>query len=902
MLRNSVSWFSCSWSAAICAVILAFAPAHQATAQETQPQPGHEIIRSIPPAGAKTHAVAPGDRFRAGWFKTWIYGSGYRDLWTTPIEAQVLDLDSVGGGLTPLRIGGMGQSITLHFMGQDGNRYTVRSMDKDPTKQLSAELKNTAVEGFLQDQISSHFPAGALVADALMDATGIIHAPHTVVVIPDDPRLGEFRQNFAGMLGTLQVVPSEGPDKSPGFAGSCNIKGSETLWEDLEKGPCNRINSRAFLKARLMDFLLNDKDRHAGQWKWARFPDGDCFTWFPIPEDRDQAFVNFNGLAMAIVRRAVPKQIKFQDKYPNLIGLSMNGWELDREILAELDKPVWDSVVTAFQSELPDSVIDNAVRKLPLSYYEMKGEFLSQALKSRRENLPEFVDRYYRLINRQVEIQATDKDEYIELEHLPGGDLSVRMGRSGDPGAGDANLYFQRTFHPHETKEVRVYMRGGDDRVEVLGGKAKIGVRVDGGGGDDSLANASSAGSGKTRFYDHRGENSFVKGRGAKIDEHSYNRPPGTSMGPAHAKYTLDWGKQQFSYPVISGGPDLGLYMGAIVGIRKFGYRKDPFSSRHMISLGLATDGPKPFIGYTGTFRDIWHGLDGKLHMEYSGIKVIRFHGFGNETVLTESSSFYKVEQNEFVLSPGLEFRSGKNRGDKDGGGKEVLRSTITTHIGPTIRYSDTPLDENTERFIGTLVPSPYGAGDFGQVGLSCSFKYDSRDNPGFTSKGLMFEVSSAVYPEAWDVESTFGNVDGEASAHVTAHIPTEPTLSLRAGGKKVWGTYPFHEAAFLGGPANLRGFWKDRFAGDARVYGNAQLRFKVTRIKIVVPGALGFFGAADVGRVFFDGDPDNVDKWHTGTGGGVWFSFLQQAQTFSIALMNGDDLTGVYLNAGFMF
>ena len=220
--------------------------------------------------------VIPGERFRAGGFKRWFYGSNYRNLWTIPIEVAVLDLDKAGGGLTPLRTGGFGQSISLHFTGQDGRRYTVRSLDKDPTKRIWDELKNTIVDDILQDLISALLPTGALVVDPLMEATGILHSRHTLVVIPDDPKLGEYREAFAGLIGTLQEHPSEGVDDTPGFAGSRKVSGTEKLWKRLEKSPCERVDARAFLKARLMDFLINDKDRHYGQWRWARFPDGDC--------------------------------------------------------------------------------------------------------------------------------------------------------------------------------------------------------------------------------------------------------------------------------------------------------------------------------------------------------------------------------------------------------------------------------------------------------------------------------------------------------------------------------------------------------------------------------------------------------------------------------------------------
>jgi len=869
-------------------------------AQEAPVTAGRKIHRSVPPQGAKTHTVVPGERFGASGIKKWIYGSDYRQLWTTPIEVPVLDLDRVGGGLTPLRTGGFGQTISLHFTGEDGLRYTVRSLDKDPTKRIDDELKNTVVEDVLQDLISALLPTGALVVDPLMEATGILHAKNTLVVIPDDPRLGKYRTEFAGLIGTLQKHLSEGPNGTPGFAGSVKISGTEKLWEHLEKGPRNRVDARAYLKAKLMDFLINDKDRHSGQWRWARFPDGDRYKWTPIPEDRDQAFIDLDGLAMALGRRAEAKLIKFEDKFPSLIGLSINGWELDREFLVELEESVWDSVATVFVKELPDTIIEDAVRRLPQPYYEMIGEFLTHALKSRRDKLPRFVHRYYRLITRQPEIKTTDKDEYLELEHMRNGDLSVRIGVKKGTDSNREEPYFQRTFHAKETKEIRFYLRGGDDKVTVLGEKAKIKLLVDGGGGDDTFINRSRAGAGKTQFFDSRGENRFEKGKGAKINQHPYKRPPGPKA--LNTKYAIDWGKQGFSFPIISASPDLGAYVGIIGGRQYFGYRKDPFSSRHAVSVGLASNGLEPFVAYTGRFHHLWPSIDGILHLEFSGINVIRFNGFGNETEIPGSSSFYDVDRTEFVFSPGVEFQAGGNHGGKEGSGKELLRPSFTAAVGPILKYSDTPFNDNDDNFIGSLIPSLYGTETFGQVGARAELTYDTRDNPGFATRGVLLRTEGLVYPEVWDVESTFGSVNGAASTYLTANIPTAPTLALRVGGEKVWGTIPFHEAAYLGGPNNLRGFRQDRFGGDASVYGNAELRFAISKIRFLVPGEFGLFGAADVGRVFLDEDPDGADEVHTGLGGGFWLSFLSRLQTLSVGIINGDDLTGVYVSAGFMF
>ena len=899
------------WNALLLSLLFVLSVPAESETQKQRPVQGYRIHRSIPPQGAKTHVVVPGERFRAGGLKRWFYGSYYRDLWTTPIEVAVLDLDSVGGGLTPLRTGGFGQSISLHFTGEDGRRYTVRSLDKDPTKRRWEELKGTIAEDALQDMIRAFMPTGALVVDPLMEATGILHSKHTLVVIPDDPRLKEYREEYAGLIGMLQEHPSEGMDDTPGFAGSRQISGTERLWEHLEESPANRVDARAYLKARLMDFLINDRDRHHGQWRWARFPNDEGYIWSPIPEDRDLAFINLDGFAMAVARRGIPFFMKFEDKYPSLLGLTITGWELDREFLVKFDKAAWDSVVTAFCEDLPDPVIEEAVRRLPQPYYEMVGETLTEALKSRRDALPEFASRYYALITRQPEIQATDQNEYVECEHTPSGDLVVRIGLIEGPDGEKKAPYFQRTFAPKESREVRIYLRGGDDHAEISGTKGRIAVRIDGGGGDDTFTNASEAGASETRFYDFRGKNRFVKGKGAKIDQTTYKRPPGW-IPILLARYALDWGKHTFTYPSITVNPDLGLFLRAHHSRMYFGYRKAPFASRHSFNVGLATNGLEPFFSYTTDFPRLLADFDASVHLKYSGIQLIRFNGFGNDTSIQEPSSFYKAEQSYFVFAPSLSFRKKEHVEDVPGGPTEPLRSVLSMRLGPILKYANTSLDTNKDRYIATLSPpEDYGTGSFGQVGASGEIMYDTRNNPTYPTHGALVRAAGAVYPGVWNAVSAFGSIEGKVHTYVTLPIPTQPTLALRAGGKRVWGTFPFHESAFLGGPgfagiglsdSHIRGFRKNRFAGDTSVYGNAELRLVLLPIRLLVPGELGMFVAADVGRVFFAGYPNEPDKWHTGVGGGFWISFLKRKQTLSITVINGDDLTGVYLRAGFMF
>jgi hypothetical protein len=89
--------------------------------------------------------------------------------------------------------------------GQDGRDYTFRSIDKDPSQILPEELRDTWVRNIVQDQMVAQHPAGALVVDDLQEPAGILRTPQHLVVMPDDPVLGEFRREFAGVVGGLRV-------------------------------------------------------------------------------------------------------------------------------------------------------------------------------------------------------------------------------------------------------------------------------------------------------------------------------------------------------------------------------------------------------------------------------------------------------------------------------------------------------------------------------------------------------------------------------------------------------------------------------------------------------------------------------------------------------------------------
>src|SRR2546428_4963541 len=139
---------------------------------------------------------------------------------------------------------------------------------------------------------------------------------------------------------------------------------------------------------------------------------------------------------------------------------------------------------------------------------------------------------------------------------------------------------------------------------------------------------------------------------------------------------------------------------------------------------------------------------------------------------------------------------------------------------------------------------------------------------------------------------AAFGEGHAEAATYLTARMPLQRTLAVRVAGKKVWGTYPLHEAAYVGGATTVRGFVEHRFAGDASVYGNVELRISVAKVFLLVPTELGLFGLGDAGRVFLSGETS--DRWHAGAGGGLWLAVLERADTGCVAAAdNGEGPRG---------
>lgn len=394
-------------------------------------------------------------------------GRQYRRLWAQPIKVKVLHLDSFEGGVRPTREGGGQETRSLHFESASGRHFIFRSVDKEVLRLLHAGLAKSPVALLVHDQTSSSFPAGALVANPLQESVGLASGHPQLVVMADDPRLGEHRDKFAGVLGLLQEGPEEYVRRIPDGAAVHEVKDTEEVLPLADSSSRHRLDTHSFLTARLVDGFLNDWDRHPGQWRWAPVQERWGTRWLAIPVDRDQSFSDYDGVLMALARLRTRKLATFGPELPSVKGLTYNSRHLDRRFLAGLDRKTWDSTAAFVAGRLTDSVIDAAVKQLPEPWYRLEGAKLAATLKQRRERLAAFATTFYLYMARHSEVFATMEAEIARLDYQPDGGIEVRVWRAAE--GSESEPWFVRRYLPAETGRIDLHLGGGNDRIVRTG-------------------------------------------------------------------------------------------------------------------------------------------------------------------------------------------------------------------------------------------------------------------------------------------------------------------------------------------------------------------------------------------------------------------------------------------------
>lgn len=424
-------------------------------------------------------------------------GRNYRVEWETPVTFPVFRIRQ--SGLTIEELGGGQQTKSLQLKDKQGREWVLRTVDKDVEKALPPQLRNTLAQKVTQDMVSAAHPYAPLTIPTLAAAIGVIVPKPTFYFVPDDPGLGEYRPLFANSICMLeQKEPT--PDRS-------ETENTEDMVEELLEENDHLIIQQAVLKARLLDMIVADWDRHADQWRWAKRDSGKVEYYYAIPRDRDQAYFYSQGLLVRMAKVvALRHLVGFQDDLDQLKNLNYKSWEFDRVFLNQLDRSDWETTIHSVQTALTDDVIHTAVNKMPPAIYALNGTTIEKKLKGRRNDLLKDGLKYYEYISRYALVNGTEEAECFRISG--NGDSLVLQVHDLKDGKEGRKIY-ERVFQAEETKQLTLQGYGGKDRFIIEDTvKASILVNLFGGEGKDEY---DINGKVKNIIYEKEGEGNTIK-------------------------------------------------------------------------------------------------------------------------------------------------------------------------------------------------------------------------------------------------------------------------------------------------------------------------------------------------------------------------------------------------------
>ncbi|MEM8487499.1 MAG: BamA/TamA family outer membrane protein [Bacteroidota bacterium] len=812
-------------------------------------------------------------------------GNLHRDLWGTPVEVPVLDMGKEAGGLTPVKIGGRGQSISLRVVNREGRQFVLRSVDKEAGKAWGPELQSSFLRTLIQDQMSMLHPYAAFVLPPLASAAGVFHTNPKLFYVPNDPRLGLSREKLAGKLVLFEERPDEDMSDVPGMGGTTNAISSFKLFEKIADDNDHRVDARSFARSRLFDMFINDWDRHPDQWRWASFEPADSVgkIYKPIPRDRDVAFSVVDGVVPTLSKIFFdPKFQEFEERYGYIKGLNKNGLALDRRFTATLARKDWIDIADSMMAALTDEVIDQAIQRWPSAIFEKDGVYTINTLKSRRDQLNAVAVEYYeKVLAPTIDFVGSNKHERFEVTRLNDAQTQVVVYKITKEGFIRKEL-MRRTIEHAETREIRLYGLDGRDQF-VVTGDVKEGVFVIAVGGPDVDAftdRSNVIGSRRyTRFYDTESNNTFETTRETRVTR---------SDAPANNAYDFHGHKYDLVRPIAFFGSnkDDGLLLGGGIRTTRHRFRKTPFAQLHMLRANVALNARSFNLAYESQFTNALAGWDVNLLFDVRSPNSIRnFYGFGNETGdQNQPESYFRSRYAQVSFTSALQ----KN-----------LEQGAQLRIGPKVFYAN--VEQDTSRFIGQM--NNLDEVNFnGQwfAGIETALLLENIDKVLNPRQGFRWQTTLNAHLGINKNATAYSTLSSHLSLYLSPGTSRQFTVALRAGGTHVFGDFPFYAGAALGSKTSLRGFASTRFTGRSAFYQNAELRMELARFSTYVAvGSFGILGFLDNGRVW--ADDESSKRWHQGYGTGIWFElFNRVVLSSSIGFSNEDSTLNVKL--GFMY
>ncbi|NRD21786.1 metallophosphoesterase [Winogradskyella litoriviva] len=829
-------------------------------------------------------------------FGKFIWGERYRKQYSTKVKAPNVSLDTLFGGLIPVKKGGGNQSKSLRLEDKNGTQYVMRAVRKQALQYLQAVLfkdqyiegqfNDTATEALILDVFTGSHPYAPLVIGDLADAIGVYHTNPVLYFVPKQERLGQYNDEYGDELYMIEEHTSEGHSDKASFGFQNKLLSTNDMMKKIHKDEDIKIDEAAYIKARLFDMLIGDWDRHQDQWRWIEFKENGKKIYRPMPRDRDQAFSKMSdGFLLGTAVKLMPTARllrKYSDDLVDVKGVNVEPYPIDMELISESGKAVWDAQVKHIQQNITDDIIEKAFLNMP---EEMQGntvEDIKKKLKARRANLQNISNRYFELVNKYAVIKGTNKDDWFDIERMPNGQTKVTAYRIKKGEKKDK--FHERIYHRNETKEIWIYALDDDDVFEVKGeGENLIKVILIGGQNNDKYIIENGK---RVKYYDYKSKkNTIVTNKGNKKFSDDYK----TNV--------YDYKKLKNStnqiIPSIGANPDDGFKFGFVDVYTTYGFERNPFTTQHQFSASyyFATEGFE--LNYTGEFANVIGNFNLGLDARFTSPNyAFNFFGSGNESLNPEA------EKND-GLDVGLDYNRVKLRTLKfEPSLKWNGRYGASFKFGLT--YEAIEVEDTEGRYINDVVIGDNTEVSNNFYGADATYQFINSDNEAFPTLGMLFSLQ-AGFRNNTDTSKGFGYLIPELGFDYKLVPNGQLVLATKMSGHFNLGdNYEFYQGATIGADNGLRGYRNQRFNGKSAFVQSTDLRLNLRKVRTsVMPLKIGLYGGFDYGRVWIDNEDSKT--WNTSLGGGV-FANAADLLTLNLSAFNSDEGLRLAFRLGFAF
>lgn len=832
---------------------------------------------------------------KTGFFKT-VWGERYRKYYATKVKAQTVTLDTLLGGLIPVRKGGGHQSKSLRLVHKDGRQFVMRALKKSAELYLQSlafkeeyvvgEFEGTLTEDILKDFYTGAHPYAPFTIGELSDAVSIYHTNPKLYYVPKHEALGGFNEDFGDELYMIEEHVSEGHDINS-FGKAKKIESTTNLMKKLRKDEAYKVDATVYARARLFDMLIGDWDRHVDQWRWAQFKDENGDKIFrPIPRDRDQAFsIMGDGALMGFATRAIPALRLFEgfkEEIRSVKGYNSSPltFALDMALLSETTAEIWVQQAKYIQEHLTEDAVDSAFANFPAEVRDETITGMKQVLLARKSNLVQTAKTYYAILNKYSVVTGTDKDDYFVINTLDNGSLDVKVYRIKNGKKTD--LFFDKIYDPTLTKEIWLYGLDDDDVFEVIGTTGKIKLRLVGGHNNDNYKISETAKG--VHVYDFKDKkNTYAEaygGRVHKIRDYDTNNFQFLKIKASNNQLL----------PAIGANPDDGFRIG-FSNIYTFnGFRQNPFTQQHTLSGAyyFATNGFD--LAYTGEFANVFENVNLELGAKFTSPNFsLNFFGFGNDTENFDDENpleldFNRVKIRTLKFSPAL-----------------IWRGQLGSKVRVGASYENYDVEETEGRFIEGFFTNMNRDTQQDFFGVETEYSYTNTDNAAFPTMGMAFSLTGGFKTNLSEIGRNFGYLIPSLSFdhRITPNGRLVFATKLK-GHFNIGNDFEFYQAADIGANNGLRGFRFQRFIGKTAYYQNTDIRYSFRKTRTgLLPVTPGIFGGFDYGRVWLPNEDSNI--WHNSYGGGL---FVNGSDLISanLGVFNSTDGLRVAFGVGFGF